>query len=73
MPVHVNALSLFACCCFHFGSYARDNAVVALRGVEVSDNFVTRGSAIFVVNSELITSQVNERSRQAWTNQSMKR
>ncbi|CAM9587167.1 unnamed protein product [Ectocarpus fasciculatus] len=37
--------------------YARDNAVVTLRGVEVSDNFVTRGSAIFVVNSELITSQ----------------
>ncbi|CBJ33130.1 polymorphic outer membrane protein [Ectocarpus siliculosus] len=38
--------------------YARDNAVVALSGVEVSDNFVTRGSAIFVVNSELITYQV---------------
>ncbi|CAM9574874.1 unnamed protein product, partial [Ectocarpus sp. 12 AP-2014] len=37
--------------------YARDNAVVALRGVEVSDNFVTRGSAIFVVNSALITFQ----------------
>ncbi|CBJ33129.1 asn/thr-rich large protein family protein [Ectocarpus siliculosus] len=38
--------------------YARDNAVVALRGVEVSDNFVTRGSAIFLVNSTFITSQV---------------
>ncbi|CBJ32402.1 adhesin-like protein [Ectocarpus siliculosus] len=38
--------------------YARDNAVVTLSGVEVSDNFVTRGSAIFVVNSELITYQV---------------
>ncbi|CAN0483455.1 unnamed protein product, partial [Ectocarpus sp. 8 AP-2014] len=38
--------------------YARDNAVVALRGVEVSDNFVTRGSAIFLVNSTLITYQV---------------
>ncbi|CAB1104673.1 unnamed protein product [Ectocarpus sp. CCAP 1310/34] len=38
--------------------YARDYAVVALSGVEVADNFVTRGSAIFVVNSALITSQV---------------
>lgn len=41
-------------------SYARENAHVTLRGLEASDNFVTRGSVMFIDNSTLSTYQVNE-------------
>jgi len=36
-------------------SYARENSNVILRELELSDNFVTRGSAIFIDNSNLST------------------
>ncbi|CAM9271368.1 unnamed protein product, partial [Ectocarpus sp. 8 AP-2014] len=37
--------------------YARDNADVVLRGVELYDNVVARGSVVFVVSSNLTTYQ----------------
>ncbi|CAM9462085.1 unnamed protein product, partial [Ectocarpus sp. 12 AP-2014] len=37
--------------------YARDKAEVVLRGVELSDNVVARGSVVFVVSSNLTTYQ----------------
>ncbi|CBJ26637.1 adhesin-like protein [Ectocarpus siliculosus] len=37
--------------------YARDNAEVVLRGVELYDNVVARGSVVFIVSSNLTTYQ----------------
>ncbi|CAN0008375.1 unnamed protein product, partial [Scytosiphon promiscuus] len=38
--------------------YARDGADVVLRGVQICDNFVARGSAVFIVSSNLTTFEV---------------
>lgn len=42
-------------------SYAREKSNVTLRELELSDNFVTRGSAIFIDNSTLSTFKVSEK------------
>lgn len=41
-------------------SYAGEGADVVLHGIRVSDNIITRGSAIFIDNSNLSTYQVRE-------------
>lgn len=56
---YTNAASLF----YDIASYARDGSTVVLRGISLVDNFVARGSVVFVVDSHLKTYQVRTTTR----------